>query len=48
MRSKQEQCPYCEGQGYFQLLLGGTENCPNCEGSGTHHQQEPVSASKKY
>jgi DnaJ-class molecular chaperone len=31
----QEECPYCNGQGYFQLLLGGTENCPNCEGLGT-------------
>ena len=34
MRHNQEQCPYCNGQGYFQLLLGGTENCPNCEGVG--------------
>ncbi|MFJ9501672.1 YuiA family protein [Brevibacillus centrosporus] len=47
MRHKQEQCPYCNGQGYFQLLLGGSENCPNCEGSGTHHQEEPVSAASK-
>ncbi|WNC13919.1 YuiA family protein [Brevibacillus brevis] len=46
MRTNQEQCPYCGGQGYFHLLLGGTENCPNCEGSGTHHEQEPVSATR--
>jgi DnaJ-class molecular chaperone len=41
-----EKCPYCNGQGYFQLILGGTENCPNCDGAGTHYpkQEEPVSA----
>ncbi|GIO05494.1 YuiA family protein [Brevibacillus reuszeri] len=44
MRQKQEQCPYCDGQGYFQLLLGGSENCPNCEGAGTHAQADPVSS----
>ncbi|MFD2370344.1 YuiA family protein [Brevibacillus sp. GCM10020057] len=44
MRKKQEQCPYCNGQGYFQLILGGTENCPNCEGAGTHHQEKPANA----
>ncbi|WEG13788.1 YuiA family protein [Pullulanibacillus sp. KACC 23026] len=31
---KPNQCPYCEGQGYFQLLLGGSETCGNCGGSG--------------
>lgn len=34
---KQEKCPYCNGQGYFQLILGGSENCPNCQGAGTHN-----------
>ncbi|NRS17703.1 YuiA family protein [Brevibacillus sp. HB1.2] len=44
MRQKQEQCPYCHGQGYFQLLLGGSENCPNCDGAGTQEaQKEAVS-----
>jgi|GEM_PF-861756 len=28
---QQEECPYCEGNGYVQLLLGGTENCRSCE-----------------
>ncbi|WP_180994092.1 YuiA family protein [Bacillus sp. Marseille-P3661] len=28
------ECMYCTGQGYFQLLLGGSETCPNCEGTG--------------
>jgi DnaJ-class molecular chaperone len=42
MRTEQEQCPYCKGQGYFQLLLGGTENCPGCDGTGTH--SEPMTA----
>jgi len=27
-------CDYCEGKGYFQLVLGGSETCPNCEGTG--------------
>ncbi|QZT35496.1 YuiA family protein [Caldalkalibacillus thermarum TA2.A1] len=27
-------CEYCQGQGYFQLMLGGTETCIYCEGSG--------------
>lgn len=30
-----ESCPYCKGQGYFQLIVGGTEVCPNCDGAGT-------------
>ncbi|WP_242009872.1 YuiA family protein [Halalkalibacter nanhaiisediminis] len=29
-----ESCPYCEGAGYFQLLLGGSETCIHCEGNG--------------
>lgn len=31
---KHDQCPYCEGKGYFQLLLGGSETCVECCGSG--------------
>jgi hypothetical protein len=27
-------CPYCAGKGYFQLLLGGTETCECCQGTG--------------
>jgi len=27
-------CSYCFGQGYHQLLLGGSETCYNCGGSG--------------
>ncbi|EJL40701.1 YuiA family protein [Brevibacillus agri] len=46
MRHNQEQCPYCHGQGYFQLLLGGTENCPNCDGAGKDVHQEAVSTNK--
>jgi hypothetical protein len=28
------KCDYCNGEGYFQLLLGGSETCPCCNGSG--------------
>ncbi|WP_176222164.1 YuiA family protein [Tuberibacillus sp. Marseille-P3662] len=31
---KRNYCPYCEGKGYFQLLLGGSETCDNCSGTG--------------
>lgn len=27
-------CNYCGGDGYVQLLLGGSETCYACEGSG--------------
>jgi DnaJ-class molecular chaperone len=27
-------CDFCDGNGYFQLVLGGSETCPNCEGTG--------------
>ncbi|MEK5390346.1 MULTISPECIES: YuiA family protein [Heyndrickxia] len=27
-------CTYCSGKGYFQLLLGGSETCPCCSGTG--------------
>lgn len=29
-----KECPYCTGEGYVQLLLGGSETCPSCDGSG--------------
>ncbi|WP_169577106.1 YuiA family protein [Salsuginibacillus kocurii] len=31
---QEKKCPYCKGQGYFNLRLGGTETCPNCDGEG--------------
>jgi hypothetical protein len=31
---EQNQCTYCSGKGYFQLLLGGSETCSCCGGSG--------------
>jgi hypothetical protein len=30
-----KKCDYCSGNGYFQLLLGGSETCSCCGGSGT-------------
>lgn len=29
-----KQCEYCSGNGYFQLLLGGSETCKSCGGTG--------------
>ncbi|ESU31201.1 hypothetical protein G3A_17640 [Bacillus sp. 17376] len=29
-----KECPYCSGNGYIQLLLGGSETCTCCSGSG--------------
>lgn len=29
-----KQCDYCSGNGYFQLLLGGSETCTCCGGTG--------------
>ncbi|WP_179298878.1 YuiA family protein [Evansella halocellulosilytica] len=34
---KSNDCPYCTGKGYFQLLLGGSETCDHCQGSGKNH-----------
>ncbi len=31
---KESDCPYCDGKGYFQLLLGGSETCGCCNGTG--------------
>ncbi len=33
-KGKATDCPYCQGKGYFQLLLGGSETCDSCSGSG--------------
>ncbi|MDR6226317.1 YuiA family protein [Desmospora profundinema] len=30
----EETCHYCNGDGYNQLLLGGSETCQHCKGSG--------------
>lgn len=30
----QANCHYCDGHGYVQLLVGGTETCYSCKGSG--------------
>ncbi|WP_190284699.1 YuiA family protein [Bacillus sp. S3] len=32
MESK--NCDYCSGNGYFQLVLGGSETCSCCCGTG--------------
>ncbi|PFG14544.1 hypothetical protein ATG70_2780 [Bacillus sp. es.036] len=40
-KAKATDCPYCQGKGYFQLLLGGSETCDNCGGSGA--KQNPTS-----
>lgn len=32
--SNTNQCPYCKGNGYFQLRLGGSETCTYCSGTG--------------
>jgi DnaJ-class molecular chaperone len=36
-------CPYCEGHGYVQLLLGGSETCYGCLGKGTEKEKQTVS-----
>ncbi|SDZ60484.1 hypothetical protein SAMN05421736_12075 [Evansella caseinilytica] len=37
---KSDDCPYCIGKGYFQLLLGGSETCDSCNGSGRRKQKQ--------
>ncbi|MFC0187714.1 YuiA family protein [Fictibacillus aquaticus] len=37
-KAAQEKCPYCEGKGYFQLLLGGSETCCECHGDGNNNK----------
>ncbi|WP_188695737.1 YuiA family protein [Pullulanibacillus camelliae] len=34
-----QPCPYCDGRGYFQLLLGGSETCEHCLGTGKSEVQ---------
>ncbi|UCZ52533.1 YuiA family protein [Bacillus shivajii] len=34
---KGNDCEYCTGKGYFQLLLGGSETCDHCHGTGKNH-----------
>ncbi|MEZ2657307.1 YuiA family protein [Aneurinibacillus aneurinilyticus] len=29
-----ETCVYCEGNGYFQVITGGSTTCLACEGEG--------------
>ncbi len=33
-------CPYCAGKGYFQLLLGGSETCDCCQGTGEKEKKD--------
>ncbi|EZP75462.1 hypothetical protein H839_15217 [Parageobacillus genomosp. 1] len=42
--TEQTACPYCDGHGYVQLLLGGSEICYACLGTGS--KQEKQAASK--
>jgi RecJ-like exonuclease len=34
-QTNQTVCPYCSGNGYVQLVLGGSETCYCCSGKGT-------------
>lgn len=34
MANNQLPCSYCGGQGYQDVLIGGSETCPACEGTG--------------
>ncbi|MGJ9386033.1 YuiA family protein [Salipaludibacillus sp. CF4.18] len=34
----ENDCEYCTGKGYNQLLLGGSETCAGCLGSGKKQQ----------
>ncbi|WP_421617500.1 YuiA family protein [Brevibacillus sp. TJ4] len=44
MKNTKEACTYCQGEGYFQLLLGGTESCPGCAGTGVQPSHEATAA----
>ncbi|MFC4545727.1 YuiA family protein [Paenactinomyces guangxiensis] len=37
---KQLKCSYCNGDGYVQLLLGGSETCHACKGTGKKEMEE--------
>jgi DnaJ-class molecular chaperone len=36
------QCAYCSGIGYFQLITGGSETCPSCLGTGSEEESITV------
>lgn len=38
--TEREVCEYCQGNGYYQLLLGGSETCPSCQGSGKNREKK--------
>ncbi|WP_203363144.1 YuiA family protein [Bacillus sp. REN10] len=38
IQTKKQPCHTCEGKGYLQLLLGGSETCPNCDGEGKNKE----------
>ncbi|MCA1027788.1 YuiA family protein [Cytobacillus sp. FSL W7-1323] len=38
VKNESKVCIYCAGQGYFQLILGGSETCACCGGSGKHEK----------
>lgn len=38
--TSEETCQYCGGNGYNQLLLGGSETCQHCKGTGKAGQKE--------
>lgn len=42
----QETCVYCEGNGYFQLVTGGSTTCPSCSGQGRVFTYEPEMAAR--
>ncbi|MBN6186662.1 YuiA family protein [Aneurinibacillus sp. BA2021] len=36
-----DTCVYCGGNGYFQLVTGGSTTCPSCSGQGKADAHEP-------
>ncbi|PTM57737.1 YuiA family protein [Desmospora activa] len=36
----EDTCQYCGGDGYNQLLLGGSETCQHCKGTGKSKQKK--------
>jgi DnaJ-class molecular chaperone len=41
-RSDRETCVYCKGNGYFQLITGGSTTCPACQGEGKDYSEDAV------
>ncbi|BCU80926.1 hypothetical protein JIR001_07090 [Polycladomyces abyssicola] len=37
---REDTCLYCGGDGYYQLLLGGSETCESCGGTGKKTQED--------